>query len=45
MRPEFIELTYAGELQLEKIFIKVASINTLQKPANGKFGCIVKLLS
>lgn len=45
MRPEFIELTYAGDLQLEKVLLKVASISALQKPKSNEFGCIVKLLS
>lgn len=45
MRPEFIELTYMGNFQLEKVLVKVASISALQKPKNDRFGCIVKLLS
>jgi len=32
MRPEFIELTYVGNFQLEKVLVKVASISALQKP-------------
>lgn len=43
MRPEFIELTYIGEMQLEKVLVRASSICALQKPKSDNYGCIVKM--
>ena len=42
---EFLELTYAGGLELEKIMFRRSAISCIQKPKSDKFGCIVVLNS
>lgn len=37
----FVELTYAGGLELEKITVRTDAVTCVQKPKSGKFGCIV----
>lgn len=40
---EFIELTYVGGLELEKIMFRRSAISCIQKPKSDKFGSIVVL--
>lgn len=37
----FLELRYAGSLQLEKIGINTNYISAIEKPNHDKFGCII----
>ena len=43
--PHYIEVTYAGGLELEKVLVKLDSIIAVQKPKSDKFGCIIQTIT
>lgn len=45
MNNDFIELTYCGEMMIEKISIRKSSVVSVQKPKNHIYGCIVQVMS
>ena len=45
MNNDFIELTYCGEMMLEKISIRKSSVVSVQKPKYPLHGCIVQVVS
>ena len=45
MNNDFIELTYCGEMMLEKIYVRKSSVVSVHKPKNHIYGCIVQVAS
>lgn len=45
MIPDFVELTYAGGLKLEKIYVRTSAISCIQKTTSDKFGCIIQVMT
>jgi len=39
----FMELNYAGDLELEKVMINLDFITCIQKPKKDTFGCIISM--
>ena len=45
MNNDFIELTYCGEMMIEKISIRKSSVVSVHKPKHPLHGCIVQVMS
>ena len=45
MTEDFLELTYVGGLNLEKITLRKTAISSVQKPKSDKYGCIIQVMT